>query len=171
MAIWGNRQLKSAGATQPGELILWGHGARQLGLVLQKEADWIQVGVLKPVEEPHPHCVSIGPRAPCVSYGCDWIIEPVEDDTVTLGNVQDARRAGLLVLTAQTWMMNFAVGPVMHGRFHSEWRDLNGLATVNALPNDHAAFAKWSVWRNAGDRADPRAEPLWRFEAKVPDRA
>ncbi|RWM69132.1 MAG: hypothetical protein EOR81_33025 [Mesorhizobium sp.] len=152
-----------------GELIAFGNETQEIGIVVaagQANAEPL-IGVLKSANEPHPQLLRPWGDTPCLSLGKDLSIEPIFDPSVFPGNT-NSRRAGWLCLAQSGWAMSFAISPVdQSGRFTLEWWKFGneGGQIKGGVGNNAVGFAKWRIWANEETRRDPKASPLFEYEA------
>ncbi|MER8784288.1 hypothetical protein NKH60_24055 [Mesorhizobium sp. M1006] len=154
-----------------GELIAFGNETQEFGFVVatgQQNAEPL-VGVLKSAEEPHPLLPRPWGDQACLSFGNDWVVEPIFDPSVFPGNTR-SRRAGWLRLAQSGWAMSFATSPVdSSGRLALEWRKIGGESgQITGVGNNAVGFTKWRIWANDESRRDPKSSPLFEYEAAAP---
>jgi hypothetical protein len=168
MRVASNATLRKMSELVVGELITFGNEKQEIGIVVttgQQNGDPL-VGVLKAADEPHPQLLRPWVDAPCMSLGTDWEIEPIFDLSVFPGNT-NSRRAGWLCLGQSGWAMSFAASSVdQMGRFALEWWKIgNESGQINGVGNNAVGFAKWRIWADEESRRDPKASPLFEYEA------
>ena len=167
MKTVGHLELKSFSAVVPGELLVFGDGRREMGIALAKdEGSDCLVGVFESHGEAHPMMARQSGDLECLSFGTDWLLEPVHGDQSFPGPHQILRRAGLLALTRDGWLMNFATSPIDRaGQFAFEWWNIGSNVLVSALPDRAVFFSEWHIWASAADRHEYRGEPAFSFKA------
>lgn len=171
MRVASYATLRKMSELAVGEMITFGNEKQEIGIVVatgQQHGDPL-IGVLKAADEPHPKLLRPWGDAACLSLGTDWEIEPIFDPSVFPGNI-NSRRAGWLCLGQSGWAMSFAVSPVDQiGRFALEWWKIgNDSEQINGIGNNAVGFAKWRIWVDEGSRRDPKALPIFEYEAAAP---
>lgn len=170
MKVLSTASFKTIKDTQPGEIVALGRRSRMLGIVLKDhQNNGRLVGELTDTEEPHPRVVYASPNDECLSYGSDWVIEPVAGERAYPTLHEERRLSGVLALTKDGWFMSFATSGIdSQGRYNIEWWRLEDFVVVKEL-GSAALFNAWAIWPTEEAWADDRDE-LWEYSAKPPAR-
>ncbi len=167
MKTVGHLELKPFSAAVPGELLVFGDERREMGIALAlDERKGCLVGVFDSHGEAHPRMWRQDADHACLSLGTEWLFEPIHGDQSYPGPHEIMRRAGLLVLTTDGWLMNFATSEIdKSGQFAFDWWNLERNTPVSALPRSAVFFSEWHIWASAADRQAYRGEPVFSFKA------
>lgn len=166
--IVGPDRLISLHAANVGDLVVFSDGnVRGLGLIIEAEKGAKPLlGVLSD-SSGIPHLRGDFGDQLCMSYGNNWLIEPIDLNTAGPSYFETNRRAGLLVLTNNGWFMNFSISSVdQFGRFNFEWRNLKTSEKSTRIEMG-VLFHEWNLWSNFADRDHKDGRPLLSYKAKV----
>lgn len=172
MRVASNAVLRKMSELTVGELIVFGNDNQQIAITLatgMQNAEPL-LGVLLSTDESHPRLLRPWGDDACVSFGHEWIIEPVFTSDVFPHNTS-SRRSGWLCLTPMGWVMSFAVTAIdQFGRFGLEWWKLEdgNNAAVSPPGRNTVGFAKWRIWESEDCRKDANARPIFEYEALPP---
>ncbi|MBO0129947.1 hypothetical protein [Agrobacterium burrii] len=122
-----------------------------------------QVLLLQPILNARPfHTLVNLPREIVVSYGKDWVLEPVVTQETSLNNHRTFGVNGVLRMTANdlVWEASDPTG-YSDGLFYS----LNNNAKAEIDLQSSLPFTKWKIWASDNHRKAEGAHPLMEFDA------
>jgi hypothetical protein len=160
MEIIKNFTVKKLMNAEPGELIQVAVNKKAaLALVLRKTGSELHLGVLKWPERADPFTLVWAAHNPnCVSYGTEWVLQPVVGSETRAGNEEGSGLPGVLHFDGEDVIIQFAASPegVFGGAVNlSTFQD-------SSIPYSALPIASWDLWTsrdslNAGD------SPLFSF--------
>lgn len=174
-SVIGEMQLTTFAAASVGDLVVYGDGGstsiRQIAIVVEAFSDRHEplAIVLNDEYERHPTIRRIPPAAPCLSFGGNWLVEPIHDDHSYPRSMRPSQiRAGRLAL-ADGWWLEVATSPSNGlGRYSTEWWNIQTGAS-GTIDNNAVTFVRWDIWLSLTDRANHRAKPFYSHDAEVAD--
>lgn len=158
-------QSSSAAATKriadttPGELVKVDLHRRGIFALVVEEADNKRLlGLLEPSDySPTGVYALFGNNTACISWGHDWIVEPVFGPETRAGNMDHHDDAGVLFLDGADYVISFVPQKTNFGYplfFNFTQRN-------NQQPSEIAApFGRWRVWENEAQMRDPAMRAL-----------
>ncbi|MBY5634488.1 hypothetical protein HFO39_06745 [Rhizobium leguminosarum] len=154
------KEMTNAGA---GELILFSMGRVQaLGIVLDYRFPNLDLCILRSNISNVLTLYSTRRReVSCVSYGKNWIVEPIIGTETISDNFDLLEKPGILHLDEASVMVYFKgasseVGP------YSDYIDL--MSNTHKAPSRSALPVKnWRIWQSHEDMKSGKAEPLFSF--------
>ena len=147
----------------PGELVSMTLRTRAaLTIVLSRTAQEMDLAVLSWGDSAFPMYVKLaGIDHPCVSYGTDWVFQPIAGDETNSRNRDYVGSHGAVHVSSSALLLN--LGPTSGDSIYdSITYDLGTLQMAdvgNGLP-----IAEWKIWPNKGE-FDAEFEPLFSFKA------
>lgn len=146
-------QITKSEQTGLGIVIANPEGTRRSALLLQQVLG----------ARPFSNLVNL-PGETIVSYGKDWVLEPVSTEETTLNNPKTYGINGVLRLTAGDIVLE-ATDPTGYadGLFYS----LNSNSKADIALQNSLAFSKWKIWASEVHREHEGGTPLMEFDAEA----
>ncbi|WP_421580085.1 hypothetical protein [Shinella sp. M31] len=164
--ILGNYQQKTVGETVPGELFRVPL-RKTSALCVTLETGHIGgmlVGILSSAEVDRPSHINLGSHNDCISFGTEWLLEPVLDSRSVPAPRQGEVESSTLYLQRDHAIIRLDV-PQNPNDYEYLTADLLGGGRAelerNAVPVRH-----WRIWKTAEDRARPGTAPIIEFGAQ-----
>jgi hypothetical protein len=166
--VLGGGTYSTIGSAKPGELVLWSDDrARAIGIVQEGETHNGDP-MLATFESTYgmPRFLRVAPETRCISFGSDWVLEPVDTVGAHPSHFEVARRAGLLVFASGGWFINLVTSPPNSiGHFGWHWFALADQRIQQSLERG-AVYDQWRLWTSDSDRDHPRGVPLLAYKAE-----
>lgn len=161
--ILSNAMVKSVGETVPGELYRVGlRDSYAICITVEKSVGpRILVGGLQSPEFDRPSWFHLERSAQCLSFGLDWVIEPIVGDETFPHRTFVTEDVGVLIVQGEDAALRFDRVPDPN-HYDCVHVSLTGKGRVerevNAVP-----YRQWRIWMNAADRERPNGRPLVAF--------
>jgi hypothetical protein len=160
---------KSVSDTQPGELYrmpLRGEYAICVTLEVRDGGQFL-LGILRSPSVDRPSYLITDGRIPCVSYGTEWLIEPVYGDDSFPSNGYAERTERVLYLAPDRALLRFD-RPQTPNSFDYVFGNLLAGGCMDRSQND-IPVSQWCVWASEADRSRADAVPVVQFGATQND--
>ncbi|QND54483.1 hypothetical protein HB779_21435 (plasmid) [Phyllobacterium sp. 628] len=154
---------KRIGDTEPGELIrIKIVDEFLLGIVLSNDDGRYIVGTLDPIsnEVQYQVHISLSKDQRCISYGVDWLIEPILTDASWPAHSRFNWTPGALFLSNDEYSTVFRhhASSCDHGEI---LYDLSNSVLLERFPDGAAPITAWKIWASQRDYTHPGAQPLF----------
>lgn len=161
MHLIKNISTKTLGQTVAGELVkLKVPSGNHFAIILDNDPQGIIIGFLEPTGEAlHPVFRRVGKGYKCLSYGLDWVVDPISGEESWAGNRSHLTSAGALLADAETVWLSLQPSPEDH-RSTESYFDLRANKFTDRHPEDFTPFLKWRIWESKDEYLRPDAEPL-----------
>ncbi|MBY3386434.1 hypothetical protein [Rhizobium laguerreae] len=160
--------VKEVKNTAIGELILFSIGRSQaLGIVLGPRFPNLELCILRiDTRSSLTFHSTARQEESCISYGCDWILEPIIGSETISENFDWLEKPGILHLENGQAGVYFQGNTSENGGRYPDYIDL--LSTTSKAPSRSALPVKrWRIWRSNEDMSSRKAEPLFTFDYEV----
>ena len=138
---------KTVGETQPGEFIRLTHGGTgAFAVVIEAGAGECSVGLLSPTQIKSSALVRPSRNASCISWGCDWVIEPRFGPEDRAGNDDLFSVPGCLVIDRDECLLVFK--NLQPTAFQPWFFGLRSRTLVDSPSSFACAVRQWSIWPN-----------------------
>jgi hypothetical protein len=159
---------KPLAQTTAGELVkITSPNGRHFGIVLADYPQGKIVAFLEPMgDAPYPVFRRMGEIYKCLSYGLDWIAEPIPGEESWAANRKLLTVAGALLLDAGSLWLALQPNPEDHNSTESYF-DLLTNKLTDKFPEDFTPFLKWRIWESKEEYLRAGAKPLIEISAVV----
>jgi hypothetical protein len=166
MLIQTSFKVVEASSVKPGDLVKFSYGENSIDLAIVFEVDehYSKVIVLRTSSEDSfaPYADQFRRTGLCVSYGSDWIIEPVDDLAAAQGFSSG-------VLGSIAFLPGEPILTLGHSkqaaRPPSHVFNLATLSFYRGTPHDAYMVKRWKLWLNEDHQRGIGAQPLLDFVA------
>jgi hypothetical protein len=108
----------------------------------------------------------MGENYKCLTYGLDWIAEPIPGEESWAANRKLLTVAGALLLDAGSLWLSLQPNPEDHSSEESYF-DLFTNKFTDKRPEDFTPFLKWQIWESKEEYFRAGAKPLIEVNAVV----
>ncbi|CAN7599919.1 hypothetical protein LJR234_004638 [Mesorhizobium amorphae] len=164
---------KPLSETAVGELVQFKHGGTLVfGIILGFAANQVArriVGFLEPLPNnrdrglspiDYPTHAEINADRKAISFGMDWVLDPILGDRSWPGNREAFHANGSLVLDGNQYLAFFRSAPDDH-EHDDVWFNLNVGAVSDRPPTDMGVpFERWRIWASRDEFSKPGGRHL-----------
>lgn len=161
-----NISTKTLGQTTAGELVkLTVPAGNHFAIILDNDPQGTMIGFLEPTgDAPHPVFRRVGKGFKCLSYGFDWVVDPIVGEESWAGNRNHLTSAGALLVDANSLWLSLQPNSEDHTSTESYF-DLKTNKFTDKHPDDFTPFLQWRVWQSKEDYLRAGAKPLVEVKA------
>lgn len=169
MKVLKNFEVKEQNDCVAGELVRFGYDSNSyLGVIVHVSKDDVFSALVLDSTDPKFPLVTMNRfnvEGRCVSYGSDWLLEPLDGEETWPGNAAEMDEPGTLrCFPGSTGIVSRGVDDrLVH---------LNGLIEIEKLRRiqreryEGALVTRWQIWANEEHRDRVGATPVFEFPAK-----